>query len=31
MISKVIEFSVRNRFLVLLMTAGVAVWGLWCL
>src|SRR5262245_26960185 len=31
MISKIIEFSVKNRFLVLLMTAGVAVWGLWCL
>jgi len=31
MISKIIEFSVRNRFLVLLLTAGVAVWGLWCL
>jgi copper/silver efflux system protein len=31
MISKVIEFSVRNRFIVLLLTAGVAAWGLWCL
>src|SRR4029450_6747120 len=31
MIGKIIEFSVRNRFLVLLVTAGVAVAGLYCL
>jgi Cu/Ag efflux pump CusA len=31
MIAKIIEFSVRNRFIVLLLTAGVAVGGLVCL
>ncbi len=31
LIDKVIEFSVRNRFIVLLVTAGVSVWGTWCL
>jgi Cu(I)/Ag(I) efflux system membrane protein CusA/SilA len=31
MISKIIEFSVKNRFIVLLLTAGVAAWGVWCL
>jgi Cu(I)/Ag(I) efflux system membrane protein CusA/SilA len=31
MISKIIEFSVKNRFLVLLVTAGIAVWGAFCL
>ncbi len=31
LIDKVIEFSVRNRFIVLLVTAGVALWGVWCL
>jgi len=31
LIDKVIEFSVRNRFIVLLVTAGVSLWGTWCL
>ncbi len=31
MIGKIIEFSVRNRFIVILLTAGVSLWGLWCL
>ena len=30
MIAKLIDFSVRNRFLVLLLTAVVAGWGVWC-
>src|SRR5215208_2764406 len=29
MISRVIEFSVRNRWLVILVWLGVAVWGLY--
>src|SRR3954447_96195 len=29
MISKIIEFSVRNRWLVILVWAGVAVWGVY--
>ena len=31
MISKIIEFSVRNRFIVLLLTGVLAVGGLFCL
>jgi Cu(I)/Ag(I) efflux system membrane protein CusA/SilA len=31
MISKIIEFSVRNRWLVILVWAGVAIWGVWAL
>jgi Cu(I)/Ag(I) efflux system membrane protein CusA/SilA len=31
MIAKIIEFSVRNRFIVLLLTAGLAIGGLVCL
>ncbi len=31
MIARIIEFSVRNRFLVLLGTAAVALWGVYCL
>lgn len=30
MIPKLIEFSIRNRFIVILLTAVVAVWGVWC-
>lgn len=30
MIPRLIEFSIRNRFIVILLTAGVAVWGIWC-
>src|SRR5438876_4485945 len=31
MISKIIEFSVRNRWLVIVVWAGVAIWGVWAL
>src|SRR3954451_24319323 len=31
MIAKIIEFSVRNRWLVILVWAGVAIWGVWAL
>src|SRR6476620_6186691 len=31
MISKIIELSVRNRWLVILVWAGVAIWGVWAL
>src|SRR6187551_3214202 len=31
MISRVIEFSVRNRWLVILVWLGVAVWGLYAM
>ncbi len=31
MIGKIIEFSVKNRFLVILFTAAVCLWGLYCL
>ncbi len=31
MIARVIEYSVRNRFIVILLTAIVAVWGVYCL
>src|SRR3990172_2178714 len=30
MIPQIIEYSVRNRFIVLLIIAVVAVWGIWC-
>jgi Cu(I)/Ag(I) efflux system membrane protein CusA/SilA len=30
-ISRVIEFSVRNRFIVCLGAAALAFWGVWCL
>ncbi|MCY2929082.1 MAG: efflux RND transporter permease subunit [Planctomycetota bacterium] len=30
MISRLIEFSIRSRFVVILATAAVAVWGVWC-
>lgn len=30
MIPKLIEYSIRNRFIVILLTAVVAVWGVWC-
>jgi Cu(I)/Ag(I) efflux system membrane protein CusA/SilA len=30
MIPQVIEYSVRNRFIVILITATVAVWGVYC-
>ena len=30
MIAQVIEYSVRNRFIVILLTAIVAVWGVYC-
>ncbi|MCC7146112.1 MAG: efflux RND transporter permease subunit [Phycisphaeraceae bacterium] len=30
MIPKLIEYSVRNRFIVILITAAVAVWGIYC-
>jgi len=31
MISRIIEFSVKNRFIVILLTAGLAAGGLFCL
>ena len=31
MIAQIIEYAVRNRFIVLLITALVAVWGVYCL
>src|SRR5690349_4889404 len=31
MIAKIIEFSIRNRFLVLLAWLGIAVWGVYAL
>ncbi|MCY2925361.1 MAG: efflux RND transporter permease subunit [Planctomycetota bacterium] len=31
MISRLIEFSIRSRFVVILATAALAVWGVWCL
>ncbi|MBI3269666.1 MAG: efflux RND transporter permease subunit [Planctomycetes bacterium] len=31
MISAIIEFSVRNRFLVLLLVGAVSLWGVYCL
>jgi Cu(I)/Ag(I) efflux system membrane protein CusA/SilA len=30
MVAQVIEYSVRNRFIVILLTAIVAVWGVYC-
>ncbi|MFH0982885.1 MAG: efflux RND transporter permease subunit [Planctomycetota bacterium] len=30
MIPQIIEYSVRNRFIVILITAAVAVWGVYC-
>ncbi|MCC6357404.1 MAG: efflux RND transporter permease subunit [Phycisphaerales bacterium] len=30
MIPKLIEYSIRNRFIIILLTAVVAVWGVWC-
>src|SRR3990167_5409232 len=30
MIARLIDFSVRNRFLIIMLTALVAVWGIWC-
>jgi copper/silver efflux system protein len=30
MIPRLIEFSVRNRFIIILLTALVAVWGVYC-
>ncbi|MBI4716632.1 MAG: efflux RND transporter permease subunit [Planctomycetes bacterium] len=30
MIPRIIEYSVRNRFIVLLLTAALAVWGTYC-
>jgi Cu(I)/Ag(I) efflux system membrane protein CusA/SilA len=30
MIPKIIEYSIRNRFIVILVTAIVAVWGVYC-
>jgi Cu/Ag efflux pump CusA len=30
MIAQVIEYSVRNRFIVILITAVIAVWGVYC-
>ena len=30
MIPRLIEYSVRNRFIVILLTAAVAVWGIYC-
>jgi len=30
MIPKLIEYSIRNRFIVILLTAMVAIWGIWC-
>lgn len=29
MIEKIIEYSIRNRFIVLVLTAGLAVWGVY--
>src|SRR5256714_820186 len=29
MIEKIIEYSIRNRFIVLILTAGLAVWGVY--
>src|SRR5262245_28983736 len=31
MIARVIEFSVRNRWLMILLWVGVALWGAWAL
>ena len=31
MIPKIIEYCVRNRFIVLMIMAGVAVWGVYCM
>ena len=31
MMSRIIEFSVKNRFIVILLTAGLAAGGLFCL
>src|SRR5947208_16450527 len=31
MIEKLIEYSIRNRFLVLIVTAALAVWGVYAL
>ncbi|QDV89869.1 Cation efflux system protein CusA [Phycisphaerae bacterium RAS2] len=31
MISQVVEYSIRNRFIVILLTGAVAVWGAYCL
>ena len=31
MINKIIEFSLRNRFLVLIIYAGLAVFGYWAM
>ncbi len=31
MIEKIIQFSARNRFLVFLMVAVAAIWGIWAL
>ncbi|MBI3098987.1 MAG: efflux RND transporter permease subunit [Planctomycetes bacterium] len=31
MIPKIIEFSVRNRFIVFILVAGVSLWGVYCL
>src|SRR5512147_2294165 len=30
MIAKIIEFAIRARFIVILLTAAVAVWGVYC-
>jgi Cu/Ag efflux pump CusA len=30
MIPRLIEYSIRNRFIVILLTAMVALWGFWC-
>jgi Cu(I)/Ag(I) efflux system membrane protein CusA/SilA len=30
MIAKLIEYAIRNRFIVILLTAAVAVWGVYC-
>ncbi|TWT44508.1 Cation efflux system protein CusA [Phycisphaerae bacterium RAS1] len=30
MIPRIIEFCIRNRFIVILLTAAVAVWGVYC-
>ena len=30
MIAKIIEFSIRGRFIVILLTAAAAVWGVYC-
>src|ERR1700682_4582994 len=29
MIEKIIEYSIRNRFIVLIVAAGLAVWGIY--